>query len=140
MRLPIVDSRTIPEELDYLRAWGVGPTSPGRGRRVGRPVGDGLRARGGPRDQAPHHVLLDAEFAGELASAARLLAGREDGVTTPPSSRDWGLVMELGWNGTPRWFTLDGEPAEDALRAVVRRMATLVDGDAEFHLREVRGR
>jgi hypothetical protein len=140
MRLPIVDTRTIPEEFDYLRAWGVGETLPVRGRLDVRRVVEGLRARVEVPGDEPRHVLLDAEFAGELASAARLLAGRDEGTAYPLRPRDWQTIVEVGWNGVTRWFALEQEPVEDALRAVVRRMDSLLTGDVEFHAHEIRGR
>jgi hypothetical protein len=140
MRLPIVDTRTIPEELDYLYLARLDGTSKVRGRLEVLPAGEELRARLSPAAGHEHHVSLDAEFAGELASAARLLAGRDELPAGTPVAGDWRLVVELGWSGMRRSFELSSEPAEDALRAVARRLEDIFDGDAALHLREVRGR
>lgn len=138
MRLPIVDARTIPEELDYLRLLRIDGASRVRERLEVLPSGEQMQARLRDDDGHTRHVPLDAEFAGELASAARLLAGRDELPSGACIAGDWRLVVELGWAGMQRRFELASEPAEDALRAVARRLEAVLDDAAALHVREVR--
>jgi hypothetical protein len=137
MRLPIVDTRTIPEELDYLRVWRVDPTrTPGVTLEL-QPVERGHAAWLTTSDDATARVALDAEFAGELASAAQQLATLDPDVLAARDADDWTYVIELGWAGTAREFRVSHEPAEEALRAIVRRVAPLTAQPLELHVRRV---
>ena len=135
MRLPVVDLRVLPEELDYLHVWRIDPTLPLRNRLEVRPIGSDAGAWVRHASGEEQRVPLDAEFAGELASAVQLLAARGHDATfdLDPTELTW--VIELGWNGARQRFQVAHEPAEEALRAVVRRVGTLGPSPHELHVR-----
>jgi len=130
MRLPIVDNAERPVQLDWLRISRVQSPTLVHARlevRVDEDAPTQLRASTAEEPRDGDFVELDAQLAGELVSAVRLLV--ELGPYEPDTPFDAeGLrhEVEVSWDGVVHRYELDGEPGDDALHGVLRLVSHLL--------------
>ena len=149
MRLPIVDSRTIPVEFDHLRVQRLDATTRVHERVEVRPDRDSdggawLTARVEPAVHEPQEYELDAVRSEQLVEALRRIVDTPQPAPAGGDPERFHFMIDVGWDGRCVRFEVAGVSSDDAVHGVLSTISSMLHAaqkgtshDLTSHLRAV---